>query len=55
MNNGKDQRFDIIDGQQRMTTFIILSCVFKALHWEQINDKAKDFILKTDTKKRKGN
>lgn len=30
-----------------MTTFIILSCVFKALYWEQINDKAKDFILKS--------
>ncbi|EGK7506915.1 DUF262 domain-containing protein, partial [Campylobacter lari] len=47
VNNEKDQRFDIIDGQQRMTTFIILSCVFKALYWEQINDKAKDFILKS--------
>ncbi|EAJ0323755.1 DUF262 domain-containing protein [Campylobacter lari] len=29
------------------STFIILSCVFKALYWEQINDKAKDFILKS--------
>lgn len=42
--NEKDKRFDIIDGQQRMTTFIILARVLKALYIEEIGQKAKDFI-----------
>lgn len=42
--NGKDGRFDIIDGQQRITTFIILACVLRDLYVEEIGQKAKDFI-----------
>ncbi len=51
-------RFDVIDGQQRLTTFIIMSCVFREIFSEQLNLKAKDLILasiqdKYDKEKRK--
>jgi uncharacterized protein with ParB-like and HNH nuclease domain len=40
-------RFDIIDGQQRITTFIILSCVFRDYYSEKLDQKAKDYIKRS--------
>ncbi len=44
VNNEDDKRFDIIDGQQRTTTFTILACVFRDLYFNKLNDRAKDYI-----------
>ena len=44
VKNESDSRFDIIDGQQRITTFTIMSCVFRDLYLSNLNLKAKDFI-----------
>ena len=44
VGNGKNKRYDIIDGQQRMTTFIIIACVIRDLYWDKLNEKSKDFI-----------
>ena len=44
VKNKKSDRFDIIDGQQRTTTFTIISCVFRDLYQEGLNAKAKDYI-----------
>lgn len=44
VNNINDSRFDIIDGQQRTTTFTILSCVFRDAYIEHLKEKAKDLI-----------
>ncbi len=44
VKNEADKRFDIIDGQQRITTFIIMSCVFRDDYSEQLNAKAKDYV-----------
>lgn len=45
--NESDDRFDIIDGQQRMTTFTILACVIKALYQDKLSEEALDFIKAT--------
>jgi uncharacterized protein with ParB-like and HNH nuclease domain len=37
-------RLDIIDGQQRTTTFTILACVLRDLYYDIFGDKQKDFI-----------
>ncbi|WP_024593604.1 MULTISPECIES: DUF262 domain-containing protein [unclassified Pseudoalteromonas] len=44
VNNESDSRFDIIDGQQRTTTFTIISCVFRDVYLTELGPKAKDFI-----------
>jgi len=44
VNNESDSRFDIIDGQQRTTTFTIISCVFRDVYLSGLGPKAKDFI-----------
>ncbi len=44
VNNECDSRFDIIDGQQRTTTFTIISCVFRDVYFDKLSQKAKDFI-----------
>ena len=44
VKNDKDKRFDIIDGQQRTTTFTILACVIRDLFFGDLNNKAKDYI-----------
>lgn len=51
------ERFDIIDGQQRITTFIILACVFRDLY-KDLKEQATDYIKasiqdKYDINKRK--
>jgi uncharacterized protein with ParB-like and HNH nuclease domain len=58
VNNHEDSRFDIIDGQQRTTTFTILSCVIRDLFLSTLLPKAKDYINKSikdqyEDKKRK--
>jgi len=42
--NAADKRFDIIDGQQRLTTFTILACVIRDLYQEQLQPRARDLI-----------
>lgn len=44
VRNDKDNRFDVIDGQQRLTTFTILACVIRDLYFKNLEAKAKDFI-----------
>ncbi len=44
VNSASDSRFDIIDGQQRTTTFTIISCVFRDIYFDSLEPKAKDFI-----------
>ena len=44
VNSEKDKRYDIIDGQQRITTFIILSCVFRDFYIEDLGNKSRDYI-----------
>lgn len=44
VHNKNDNRLDIIDGQQRTTTFTILACVFRDLYLSDLKDKAKDYI-----------
>ncbi len=44
VNNDSDARFDIIDGQQRITTFTIISCVFRDIYLSYLSSKSKDFI-----------
>lgn len=44
VGNGRNERYDIIDGQQRTTTFIIMACVIRDLYWDSLNEKSKDFI-----------
>lgn len=47
VKNEDDKRFDIIDGQQRTTTFTIMSCVFRDLYFEKLEQRAKDYIKKS--------
>lgn len=44
VNDENSERFDIIDGQQRTTTFTILACVFRDIYFEKLGAKAKDYI-----------
>jgi uncharacterized protein with ParB-like and HNH nuclease domain len=44
VNEPRSKRFDIIDGQQRTTTFTIIACVFRDLYFDKLKDKAKDYI-----------
>lgn len=44
VNNEYDHRFDVIDGQQRITTFTIISCIFRDVYSNDLSRKARDFI-----------
>ena len=47
VENKSDARLDVIDGQQRLTTFTIIACVFRELYFDQISEKAKDYITES--------
>lgn len=58
VNDENNTRFDIIDGQQRTTTFTIMACVFRDLYFHKLENRAKDYISnsiqdKYDENKRK--
>ncbi len=42
--DGNEARFDIIDGQQRVTTFTIISCVFRDYYGDHLNDHSGDYV-----------
>ncbi|MCQ2870418.1 DUF262 domain-containing protein [Helicobacter pylori] len=42
--NPKDKRWDVVDGQQRLTSFIILACTILRLYKHRLRQKSKDFI-----------
>jgi uncharacterized protein with ParB-like and HNH nuclease domain len=44
VNDDTTTRYDIIDGQQRTTTFTILACVFRDRYFENLQPKAKKYI-----------
>lgn len=44
VNDENSVRFDIIDGQQRTTTFTIMACVFRDLYYDKLDSRAKDYI-----------
>ena len=44
VDNTVDNRFDIIDGQQRTTTFTIIACVFRDIYLDELSPKAKKYI-----------
>jgi uncharacterized protein with ParB-like and HNH nuclease domain len=44
VDNKNDSRFDIIDGQQRTTTFTILACVFRDIYFTDLSPKSKKYI-----------
>ncbi len=44
VENTESKRYEIIDGQQRMTTFIIIACVFRDVFGESLSEKANDYI-----------
>ena len=44
VENTNDNRFDVIDGQQRITTFTIISCVFRDLYENVLGKKALKYI-----------
>ncbi len=42
--NQKDERWDVVDGQQRLTSFIILACTILKLYKHSLGQKSKAFI-----------
>ncbi|MCD8416096.1 DUF262 domain-containing HNH endonuclease family protein [Tenacibaculum dicentrarchi] len=44
VENNNDNRFDVIDGQQRITTFTIIACVFRDLYKDILGKKALKYI-----------
>lgn len=42
--NQKDKRWDVVDGQQRLTSFIILACTILKLYKDGLEQKSKAFI-----------
>jgi len=47
VENKYDNRLDVIDGQQRLTTFTIMACVFRDLYLDTLSMKAKDYIVES--------
>ena len=45
VQDSADCRLDIIDGQQRITTFTIISCVIRDIYSEYLDTKASDLSL----------
>jgi len=41
VRNESEKRFDIIDGQQRITTFTIIACVFRDIYTKYLEPKSK--------------
>ncbi|MCT4697542.1 DUF262 domain-containing protein [Tenacibaculum haliotis] len=44
VENNEHKRFDVIDGQQRITTFTIIACVFRDLYKDILGKKALKYI-----------
>ncbi len=44
VKNQKDNRWDVVDGQQRLTSFIILACTILKLYKNSLGQKSEDFI-----------
>ncbi|AFV41649.1 DUF262 domain-containing protein [Helicobacter pylori] len=44
VENQKDKRWDVVDGQQRLTSFIILACTILRLYKHSLGQESKDFI-----------
>ncbi len=42
--NQKDKRWDVVDGQQRLTSFIILACTILRLYKDSLGQKSKAFV-----------
>ncbi|WRA70736.1 DUF262 domain-containing protein [Helicobacter pylori] len=42
--NPKDKRWDVVDGQQRLTSFIILACTILKLYKHRLDQESKAFI-----------
>ncbi|UOS49867.1 DUF262 domain-containing protein [Helicobacter pylori] len=42
--NQKDKRWDVVDGQQRLTSFIILACTILRLYKHSLGQESEDFI-----------
>ncbi|GAA8155218.1 hypothetical protein NP05234_14970 [Helicobacter pylori] len=42
--NQKDKRWDVVDGQQRLTSFIILACTILRLYKHSLGQESKAFI-----------
>lgn len=51
--NASAERFDVIDGQQRITTFIIMACVFRDVYGSKLDSKAVSYVNES-VKKRFG-
>lgn len=45
VENKKDDKLDVIDGQQRITTFIIISCVLRDMYYEKLKENEKNLSL----------
>lgn len=45
VENKKAERYDVIDGQQRITTFTIMACVFRELYKDNLGKKALKYVL----------
>ncbi len=42
--NSKTETYDIVDGQQRLSTFILLAKVLATLYSERLTDESKDYL-----------
>ena len=40
VENANDKRYDVVDGQQRLTTFVIMACVFRDSYRNELSKKA---------------